>query len=352
MQRAASARRSARCGDLHREAEGGSLNDHNARVRAAAAGLDVAALMDEAVLDLLGETPRFRLLTVADLYALPDPTWLIKDWLPAGALATLFGAWGSGKSFLALDWALSVATGVAWLGCPATPGTVLYVAAEAGLGLKPRVASWMTAHRVAEPDAVPIRFLREPVTLSAPEDTTALLAAIEAAVLPSVPRFVVLDTLARMSTGLDENKQADMGQLIHHQPYSDMRMRGSSVLPAAMDTILALTKDGSALTLSVTKQKDAEPTVPRFLKLTPLDGSLIVDGDPSRAQSLWDRIRLHLTANPGASFTALHRAVAGHEDSLRQELTAREQVGDVRVARGRPGQASHYTLAPGMADAF
>lgn len=345
------------------------MSDNNARARAAAAGLDVAALTDEAVLDLLGETPRFRLLTVADLYALPDPTWLIKDWLPAGALATLFGAWGSGKSFLALDWALSVATGVAWLGCPATPGTVLYVAAEAGLGLKPRVASWMTAHRVAEPDAVPIRFLREPVTLSAPEDTTALLAAIEAAVLPSVPRFVVLDTLARMSTGLDENKQADMGQLIagadylrlklgatvlfvHHQPYSDMRMRGSSVLPAAMDTILALTKDGSALTLSVTKQKDAEPTVPRFLKLTPLDGSLIVDGDPSRAQSLWDRIRLHLTANPGASFTALHRAVAGHEDSLRQELTAREQVGDVRVARGRPGQASHYTLAPGMADAF
>jgi len=198
---------------------------------------------------------------------------------------------------------------------------------------------------------------------------TALLDAVAAAGLPTPPGLVVFDTLARMSAGLDENKQADMGQLVaaadylrltlgtavlfvHHQPYADLRMRGSSVLPGAMDTIFALSKEGAALTLSVTKQKDAEPAAPAYLKLTPLDGSLIVDGDSSRAQSLWDRIRLHLTANPGASFTALHRAVAGHEDTLRQELTAREQAGHVRVARGRPGQASHYTLAPGVADAF
>ena len=52
---------------------------------------------------------RFQLHTGQDLERLPDPEWLIEGLLPAHSFGVLFGPAGVGKSFLALDWGLSVA---------------------------------------------------------------------------------------------------------------------------------------------------------------------------------------------------------------------------------------------------
>ncbi len=60
--------------------------------------------------------PRFRLYSVEDLEELPDPAWLLEGVLPEGGLVELYGPPGAGKSFLSLDWGLSVAAGVPWLG--------------------------------------------------------------------------------------------------------------------------------------------------------------------------------------------------------------------------------------------
>ena len=70
--------------------------------------------------------------------------------------------------------------------------------------------------------------------------------------------------------GIPKNKRVVGAAVlfVHHQPYDEHRMRGSSVLPGAMDAIYSLTKDGAALVLTTTKQKDAEPAAPRALKLT------------------------------------------------------------------------------------
>ena len=58
----------------------------------------------------------FRFLTVGEVMKLPDPEWLVAGILPAKSIAQLYGGSGSGKSFVALDMALSVATGRPWLG--------------------------------------------------------------------------------------------------------------------------------------------------------------------------------------------------------------------------------------------
>lgn len=44
------------------------------------------------------------------------PTWLIEDLIPEHATAVLYGGSNIGKSFIALDWALAVATGLPSLG--------------------------------------------------------------------------------------------------------------------------------------------------------------------------------------------------------------------------------------------
>jgi RecA-family ATPase len=57
-----------------------------------------------------------RLLSLNDLVRLRDPEWMVDGLVGENALVELFGKPGAGKSFLALDLAMSVATGEPWLG--------------------------------------------------------------------------------------------------------------------------------------------------------------------------------------------------------------------------------------------
>lgn len=59
---------------------------------------------------------KFVSFTRADEYSPQPVKWLIEDWLVDDTLAALVGPSGSGKSFLAIDWAVRVATGTPWLG--------------------------------------------------------------------------------------------------------------------------------------------------------------------------------------------------------------------------------------------
>ena len=75
-----------------------------------------------------------QLLSAADVKDLPPPSYLIEPILPAGSLAVLYGPSSVGKTFLALDMALCVATGTDWLDhYPVKKGLVVYVMAE-GIG--------------------------------------------------------------------------------------------------------------------------------------------------------------------------------------------------------------------------
>ena len=59
---------------------------------------------------------RFRLHALKEVLALPPPDWLISDVLTVGSQGVPFGPSGSGKSFVAQDMALSIATGQPWRG--------------------------------------------------------------------------------------------------------------------------------------------------------------------------------------------------------------------------------------------
>jgi AAA domain len=60
----------------------------------------------------------------------PAVDWLIEDYLERDTVTQLFGDPGSGKSFIALDMALSIATGQEWHGHATKSGPVFYIAGE------------------------------------------------------------------------------------------------------------------------------------------------------------------------------------------------------------------------------
>jgi RecA-family ATPase len=56
--------------------------------------------------------------------------WLIKGVLPAADIVTIFGASGSGKSFIVLEMAACIALGTPWRGRRVKKGRVVVIAAE------------------------------------------------------------------------------------------------------------------------------------------------------------------------------------------------------------------------------
>ncbi len=218
----------------------------------------------------------YRLLSVAELEKMPPPEWLIEPLLTGDSQAILFGAPGECKSFVALSFALSVATGRDWLGHKVKQGPVVYIAAEGGRGIWKRVRAWQKEHRVDSVESM--FFLLEAPQLHVSKDLPKLLNTT--ASLPQNPVLIVLDTLARTMVGGDENAAKDVGEWVeaarrlqqatkatvltlHHTNKRTPRSgpateRGSSALRGAADTMMAVRKKGSTLTLSCEKQKDSE----------------------------------------------------------------------------------------------
>ena len=178
------------------------------------------------------DTDQPLLSSIDDIFALGDPQWLIRDLLPLPGLVLLYGKSGFGKSFCAIDFALSVASGTPWLGkYPVMSGAVVYVACEGATGLKRRIAAWLHHHPdVAKPDR--LSFCLQALDIYDGEERERFLSALETRYRldhfdhvdpdgnlgePLEPlRRIVLDTLARVYQGEDENSVVEMSEFIQH----------------------------------------------------------------------------------------------------------------------------------------
>jgi RecA-family ATPase len=154
------------------------------------------------------EERRLHAYSDVEILALPDPEWLIDGLLLKGGLCLLVGRYGAGKSFLAIDWAMHIAAGMAWQDRAVQRGPVLYVYGEGSL--KTRVAAWRSAHRIEPGKALGVAFAPGTVNLLEEASVTRLLEWIG----DQKPIAIVLDTLSRMTPGGDENDSETAGRLI------------------------------------------------------------------------------------------------------------------------------------------
>jgi hypothetical protein len=133
----------------------------------------------------------------AEFAALPEVSWLVEGVLPMSATTLFYGKRGSFKSFIALDLACSVSTGMSWQGREVVPGFVVYVAAEGRAGLIPRLAAWRSHREVSKTGML---LHPEALSLLAPENAARLVTSLQSR-LPEgaelAPLLVVFDTLHR-----------------------------------------------------------------------------------------------------------------------------------------------------------
>jgi 5S rRNA maturation endonuclease (ribonuclease M5) len=221
---------------------------------------------------------RLKLLSIDDLEDLPPPSWLIEDIITDHGLSVVWGRSGTFKSFIALDMAMSIATGAPWQGKATKPGLVVYVAAEGAQGLGKRAIGWRETKGKGLPKPN-IRLLAHGIILTS-DDANELVNAITD--LGDKPALIIIDTLARTFGAADENKTSDMNayvsaadklrmatgahvMIIHHSGKDEEKgERGNVALRGAADTIIAVQRTTTGVKLVNEAPKGKQKDAPEF----------------------------------------------------------------------------------------
>ena len=103
-----------------------------------------------------------------------DLTWILKDWIMAGGINLIAGMPAAGKSFLALDLAIGIAsTGFAWNDQPVSLGKVTYHFLDGSFrGMRSRVLKLCNARMIQPPSNLSFDF--SPLSLRQPHEVLAL----------------------------------------------------------------------------------------------------------------------------------------------------------------------------------
>ncbi|QDV09322.1 hypothetical protein Poly30_48800 [Planctomycetes bacterium Poly30] len=226
-------------------------------------------------------------LRAADLEAqAANEHWLIEGLWAREAIGLIGGAPKLGKSWLGLDMAVSVASGLPALGHfpVAEPGRALVYLAEDSL---PQVRSrieGLCMHRGLDIASLDLHVITAPtLRIDTVVDQELLAATLESL----RPRLLILDPLVRLDQ-LDENSSAEISKLlgfirglqrrfetaivlVHHaskraRAQPGQSLRGSSDLHAIGDSNAYLTRTGERLMLTL-EHRAASPPDPMEIEL-------------------------------------------------------------------------------------
>lgn len=204
------------------------------------------------------------------------PRWLIKGILEDDSLALIFGASGQGKSYVALDMAVCIATGETYHSRQTrTQGAVIYVAGEGYKGISKRLRA-LEIDRKIDLSQAPLYISKKACALRDPELMQHVRSEIaNVAATGQRIALIVIDTWARNMDG-NENDTQETGEairaldnlraayectalIIHHSGQAESeRGRGSSALRAALDVEYKVEIKNDILLLKNTKMKDGE----------------------------------------------------------------------------------------------
>jgi hypothetical protein len=137
---------------------------------------------------------------------------LVDDILPRTGVATVFGPSTAGKSFVCLDWAVSIASGGKVLDHDTEQAAIAYCAFEGFSGLKRRIYGIQKHRNIRD---IPVTLIDAPWNLTDEEhykDFVAQLRDLKDAYAEQGERLglVIVDTLTNATAGSETNAQADV----------------------------------------------------------------------------------------------------------------------------------------------
>ena len=208
---------------------------------------------------------RLTLRAIGDIVAeRREATWLIHNVIEANVLAVLAGPRASFKSFIALDWAMRIASA----------GNPVVILSGEGAGLGRRAEAWVQEHGKGRGlGDLQMLALESVANLNAESEMEALQQAIDQAQVR--PALIVVDTFSKFSAGLDENSNQEVAEylskltiglrerytatvlLVAHSGHGDSkRPRGASALMANPDAEYIVERpDAQAMAVAVSRER-------------------------------------------------------------------------------------------------
>jgi len=202
-----------------------------------------------------------------------SPDELIQELLIKGRTAIIYGDSNSGKTFFSLSLARDVSMGWSCYGRQTEKCHVLYLAVESPDSIQERIQAMKNYHNCDIDDIIlttrPINFFEKPESYHRVID---LVSALEKKINAKIG-FILVDTLAQISAGANENSTEDMAPImqkfeiiakktnaavlvIHHSGKDKTKgARGSSSIYAHIDTEINVINEGGNKTAMVTKQR-------------------------------------------------------------------------------------------------
>lgn len=217
------------------------------------------------------ETGRRPFVSLDELGQRPRDGYHIKKVIPKSVVGVMYGGSGTGKSFWAADMMFAIARGVEWQGHRVTKGRVAYICAEGKGGFYGRAKAYCERHGIEMSELQNIRTYDIKPNLLKESDAARLAEDI---VADGGADIIVVDTLAQVTPGGNENSSEDMSlaldhcdrlhaytkatvMLVHHSGKDISKgARGWSGLKGACDFELEVTRDGHNRAGRVSKAKD------------------------------------------------------------------------------------------------
>ena len=294
---------------------------------------------------------------VADIVTEENPQrWLIDQLWGAAAVGVIGGAPKCSKTWLALDMALSVATGTACLDRYQVPqsGPVLVYLAEDSLAIVRERVEGIARHRGLQIDAVPLHVITAPVLRL---DRDPHRTQLRETARRLRPRLLLLDPLVRLH-GIDENHAGEVAALlayfralqrdlnlavvlVHHTrknapggTAAGQGLRGSSDIHAFGDSNLYLRRTGTRLTLS-SEHRAAAAARSVYLELVTTDPAsthLEVAGDVGnqKRRDLQKQVLDLLAENRVLTRAKLRDMLSVKNERLGKALESLQQAGQIR----------------------
>jgi hypothetical protein len=240
--------------------------------------------------DAENTTPKFKLVKLSEIKD-KKPDYLVYGLMEIDSTVSIFSPPSDGKTFLAIDFGMSIATGKDFHGRFAKQGPVIFIIGEGQNGFKRRCTAWAIRHQV-DLDAAPIFISTMPTGLCDSEQVDFVIDAVKAVADEyGNPAMIVFDTVARNFGPGDENSTKDMTAfisgadkirsafkccilLVHHSGHADRsRGRGSMALKGALDVEYRLEKDETGVVrVTVAKPpKDFESPPPMAFRLNTVE---------------------------------------------------------------------------------
>lgn len=214
-----------------------------------------------------------------------QPNWLIESYIEKDTTGVLYGQSGSYKTFLALDWCLSIATGKSWHGHDVDNGLVVYVAGEGNHGLQKRIKAWLRHHHIDDNNNIPFMASNQRVAVRNDDELCMFRHYLDQITQSGEQiKFIVFDTLRKCFGAGDENHSKDMGEfldhvealrqdyettcLIVHHTNKNKIIRGSNALESDVDFMYRLeSRHKENCVLHAEKLKDSDAPHPKQFDL-------------------------------------------------------------------------------------